>query len=138
MVTSPWLPDKTAIGSVIRRRRKLAHLSVRELAKLSKVSNAYLSQIERGLHEPSLRVLSSIAGALSVPVEELVLRIGGDDTAEDDDKPEDDGAQEAESAQVDVESAVRRDSRLMTAQQDALIAVYRSYLAAAGGKHQHD
>ena len=38
------------------------------------VSNAYLSQIERGLHQPSLRVLRSIAQALSLSPEELLRR----------------------------------------------------------------
>ena len=38
----------------------------------AKVSNAYLSQVERGLHEPSLRVLAAVANALSVTVEDLL------------------------------------------------------------------
>jgi len=45
-----WLD---ALGALIRDQRVTAGLSLRELAERTKVSNAYLSQIERGLHEPS-------------------------------------------------------------------------------------
>src|ERR1700761_5008549 len=54
------------LGSYIRMQRQLADLSLRQLADLTKVSNAYLSQVERGLHQPSLRVLRSIADALNL------------------------------------------------------------------------
>ena len=44
-----------ALGDFIRSQRRLAELSQRELAKLADLSDAYLSQLERGLHEPSVR-----------------------------------------------------------------------------------
>ena len=37
----------------------------------AQVSNAYLGQVERGIHEPSLRVLAAVAEALSLPLEDL-------------------------------------------------------------------
>ena len=43
-------------------------MSLRELSTLTNVSNAYLSELERGLHEPSLRVLRAIASALGTPL----------------------------------------------------------------------
>ena len=49
-----------ALGDFIKGQRKLAELSLRELAARTNVSNPYLSQIERGLHEPSVRVLKAI------------------------------------------------------------------------------
>ena len=58
----------------IRVQRQLAHMSLREVAALTSVSNAYLSQVERGLHQPSLRVLRSIAQALNIAPEELLRR----------------------------------------------------------------
>ena len=62
-MSNPWHDQVEALGAFIRTQRKLANLSLRELASLTDLSNAYLSQIERGLHEPSVRVLRSIAQA---------------------------------------------------------------------------
>src|SRR5205823_237851 len=69
-----WPKQLDALGRFIRAQRRLAHMSLREMAALTSVSNAYLSQIERGLHQPSLRVLRSIAQALSIAPEELLRR----------------------------------------------------------------
>lgn len=120
-MTNSWLPDKGAVGAYIRSQRELANLSLRELSRMSQVSNAYLSQVERGLHEPSLRVMSAVADALSVPLQDLLSRTqeGGEEHAGDNER------------QVGVEAAIRAEQRLSTAQQEALIAVYRSYLAVS-------
>ena len=61
MDAEPWKSQLESLGNLIRSQRKLAQLSLRELAERTNVSNPYLSQIERGLHEPSVRVLRSIA-----------------------------------------------------------------------------
>src|SRR5258708_29541685 len=61
-----------ALGEFIKSQRTLANLSLRELAARTEISNPYLSQIERGLHEPSVRVLKSIAKALNVSAETLL------------------------------------------------------------------
>ena len=49
---------------------------VRQLAKLTGVSNPYLSQIERGLRKPSAEVLAQIANALRVSTPLMYLRAG--------------------------------------------------------------
>ena len=54
----------------------MAELSLRELAARTNVSNPYLSQIERGLHEPSVRVLKAIAAALNMSAESLLKQAG--------------------------------------------------------------
>ena len=54
----------------------MANLSLRQLSALTEVSNPYLSQVERGLHEPSVRVLKSIADALNVSAETLFEQAG--------------------------------------------------------------
>ncbi|HEY4991526.1 MAG TPA: helix-turn-helix transcriptional regulator, partial [Nakamurella sp.] len=64
------------LGSFIRAQRQMANLSLRQLSALTEVSNPYLSQLERGLHEPSLRVLKSIADALNVSAETLFEQAG--------------------------------------------------------------
>lgn len=51
-------------GSAIRAMRKAQGLSLRELARMAEVEYAYLSQVERGLKEPSGRWLKAVTDAL--------------------------------------------------------------------------
>lgn len=103
------------LGDFIRAQRQMANLSLRQLSALTEVSNPYLSQIERGLHEPSLRVLTSIANALNVSAETLLAQAGliSDTVTSDDDA---------------TEGAIRVDQRLTEPQRRALLSVYRSYV----------
>jgi len=117
-VTNPWQDQLEALGEFIRTQRKLANLSLRELAAMTDVSNAYLSQIERGLHEPSVRVLRSIAEALELSANTVLAQAG---LLED--KP----------AARATESAIRSDPLLSAAQKEALLAVYRSYVRQQEG-----
>jgi transcriptional regulator with XRE-family HTH domain len=112
-----------ALGQLIHAQRKLAKLSLRELAALSDLSNAYLSQLERGLHQPSIRVLTQLAGALGVPPETLLRQAGllAEPAAADEDTPP--PAAEPGSA----EAAILADPGLTEAQREALLAVYRSF-----------
>lgn len=110
-----WRAQVLALGRAIRTQRQLAKLSLRDLAALTDVSNAYLSQIERGMHEPSVRVLRSIAEALDLPADTLLREAG---LLDEEDEPADDAS---------AESAIRGDPNLTGAQKEALLAVYRSY-----------
>jgi transcriptional regulator with XRE-family HTH domain len=65
----------SALGRFIREQREHAQLSLREMARMADISNAYLSQVERGLHEPSIRVLNALADALEVPVQDLITAV---------------------------------------------------------------
>jgi transcriptional regulator with XRE-family HTH domain len=109
------------LGGFIRMQRRLADMSLREMANLTSVSNAYLSQIERGLHQPSLRVLRSIAQALSIAPEDL-LRRANFMTAR-----YDDSAADAAPEPPDTEAAILADPRLTQDQREALLNVYRSF-----------
>ena len=115
----PWRDQLEGLGSFIRSQRRLANLSLRQLADLTDVSNPYLSQIERGLHEPSVRVIRSIAEALQVSAETLLTHAGL--VAEEDDVGD---------TPPSTEAAIRADARLTDPQKTALLGVYRSYLAA--------
>jgi transcriptional regulator with XRE-family HTH domain len=115
----PWSGQVEALGRFIHAQRKLAKLSLRELAGLSDVSNAYLSQLERGLHQPSMRVVTQVARALGIPAETLLAQAG----LLDGDRPEPDAAPEPGAA----EAAIRADPGLTEAQREALLAVYRSF-----------
>jgi transcriptional regulator with XRE-family HTH domain len=109
-----------ALGELIRSQRQQAELTLRDLAARANVSNPYLSQIERGLHEPSVRVLKAIAGALNLSAETLLVQAGLLDT--DDDEPP---------TVPTVEEAVRADPRLSADQRRALLSVYRSFVDEA-------
>src|SRR5262245_56008811 len=111
-MTDVWDAQMKTLGSFIRSQRKLANLSLRQLAELTSLSNPYLSQVERGLHEPSVRVLTAVADALGTSAETLLAQAGLIE------KPAD-----------SVETAINAESRLTTEQKSALIAVYRSMLS---------
>ena len=104
------------VGRYIREQRRQAELSVRNLAKLAGVSNPYLSQIERGLRQPSARILKDIAKALRISAETLYVRAGIlDEEAED----------------TDLVAAILRDPHLSERQKQVLIDVYASFRTGA-------
>jgi len=119
----PWKSQLESLGNLIRSQRKLAQLSLRELAERTNVSNPYLSQIERGLHEPSVRVLRSIARALNVSAETLLSQAGLLEGEEQ-------SAATSPSSSQSTEAAIRADGDLTDPQKEALLGVYRSYVAA--------
>jgi transcriptional regulator with XRE-family HTH domain len=125
MDKDPWDAQMKALGGFIRSQRKLANLSLRQLAELTSLSNPYLSQIERGLHQPSVRVLRLLADALNVSAETLLGQAGLFDPG-----PDTGGADTGGAAQPPhtVESLIRADARLDDEQKAALLAVYRSML----------
>ena len=75
-MAEPWDSQLQALGAYIRTQRKLANLSLRQLADMTSLSNPYLSQIERGLHQPSVRVLKLLSDALDVSAETLLAQAG--------------------------------------------------------------
>lgn len=123
-IDDPLKRQLEALGGFIRNQRKLARLSLRDLADLAEVSNPYLSQIERGLHEPSVRVLGSIARALNLSAETLLHQAG----LLDDEDPRSGSARPPSPS---TETAICADVALGPEQKEALLAVYRSYVASA-------
>lgn len=112
---------RTALGDFIRAQRQLAKLSLREMAAMTSVSNAYLSQVERGLHQPSLKVLHAIADALQLSTEQLLSQAGWQSSATHPAAPADSGPD-------GTEDAIARDPRLTPEQRAALLSVYRSFV----------
>jgi transcriptional regulator with XRE-family HTH domain len=99
------------LGGFLRMQRELADLSVRQLAELANVSNAYLSQVERGLYHPSAQVLKNLADALDLSAETLYEQAGLLDHERD--------------RTPGVEEAIRVDPELSAEQKETLIRVYR-------------
>jgi len=130
-VTDPWEAQREALGAFIHEQRKRANLSLRQLAELTSLSNPYLSQVERGLHQPSVRVLKAISGALNVSAETLLAQAGLIDAiAATGPDGKTDGTTAGSKDVPDTEDAIRADARLGDEQKAALIAVYRSMLGS--------
>ena len=118
MAEAEWDPRLRSLGEYIRVQRQLADLSLRQLADMTSVSNAYLSQIERGLHQPSLRVLRSIAGALNVSADTMLSQAGLlDATAR--------AADAATGGGSATEAAILADPDLTPEARETLVRVYR-------------
>jgi transcriptional regulator with XRE-family HTH domain len=111
----PW----SSLGAFIRGQRELANLSMRQLAEIAKISNPYLSQVERGLYKPSADVLKQIANALQISAESMYAQAGLLDDSRDE-------------SHHGVEHAVKLDPRLSVDQKEALIRIYRSFVAGGG------
>jgi transcriptional regulator with XRE-family HTH domain len=127
-VKDPWESQREALGAFIRTQRRMANLSLRQLAELTHLSNPYLSQIERGLHQPSVRVLKQISDALNLSAETLMAQAGLIDKVA---AGQADADQDAPKPPL-TEDAIRADERLGEEQKAALIAVYRSMLGPTG------
>jgi transcriptional regulator with XRE-family HTH domain len=109
--------EPSSFGEYIRRQRELQEMTMRQLADLVGISNPYLSQIERGLREPSERVLEGIADNLEMSAETLKRHRARRSGERDGD----------ESAVV---LAIRADKDLTATQRDALIEVYKAFTAS--------
>jgi len=106
------------LGEIIRRQRELSALSMRQFADLVGISNPYLSQIERGLRDPSEKVLEGIAKSLQISVDTLREQAGMS-VAADEETP----------AVVD---AIREDPHLTGRQRQAMLEIYAAFTASAG------
>ena len=89
---------------------------MRQLADLVGISNPYLSQIERGLREPSERVVDAIADNLEMSAEALKRHRVRVEEADEGEEPA-------------VIAAIRADKELTAGQRRALIEVYEAFVA---------
>jgi transcriptional regulator with XRE-family HTH domain len=100
------------LGAFIRDQRRNARLSLRKLSELTGISNPYLSQIERGLREPSAKILQAIARGLRISAETLYVRAGILEQRED---------------EQDLVGDILRDPTISERQKQALVEIYRSF-----------
>jgi transcriptional regulator with XRE-family HTH domain len=107
--------DRDTLGEIIRRQREMAELSMRQFAEQVGISNPYLSQIERGLREPSERVLDAIANALRTSADMLYEQAGVIPPSR---------MRQDEPATV---QAIRSDPDLTPRQRSALMEVYDAF-----------
>jgi transcriptional regulator with XRE-family HTH domain len=105
-----------AFGEFVRAQRRLAQVSQRNLARMSGVSDSYLSQIERGNYRPSPQVLKALAQAFGLEPKQLYKMLGFMD-------------EQDSSAPPGVEQAIQLDQKLDAAQKEALLRIYKSFVA---------
>ncbi len=114
--------QKRLLGEFIKSQRKLAQLSLRELAERTDISNPYLSQIERGLHEPSVRILKAISKALNVSLTSLLSQLG---------HAEEPAITLSGNSHSLVETAVFSDPLLSQYQKEVLVATYKTFVSSS-------
>ena len=107
----------TDLGKYLRAQREIAQLSLRHLARMSKVSDSYLSQLERGLYQPSPAVLRAVAEGLGISPDALFRRMGW--------------LSEDGSVTVGVPDAIAADERLSAPQKSALLQTYKAMVGDA-------
>jgi transcriptional regulator with XRE-family HTH domain len=119
-----------SLGDYLREQRRIAQLSIRQLADAAGVSNPYLSQIERGLRKPSAEILQQIAKGLRISAETLYVRAGILD--------ERDGS-------LEVTAAILADGSINERQKQVLVDIYEAFRkenavaqAGAGSADDHD
>jgi transcriptional regulator with XRE-family HTH domain len=105
------------LGAIIRRQRQLNRLTLRQFATMAGISNPYLSQIERGLRDPSETVIDAIARSLKTSADALYEQAG---LAVDD----------ADDPRAGVQTALEADPALSPRQRRVLMDVYDSMVAA--------
>jgi transcriptional regulator with XRE-family HTH domain len=111
MTTDDVLED---LGTYLRAQREIAQVSLRALARMTNVSDSYLSQVERGLYQPSPEVLRAVADGLGLAPDELFRRMGWLPAAE------------SSGRYIGVIDAIGGDSALTEPQKAALIQTYKA------------
>ena len=64
------------VGRELRTERQERGERLTDVAERAGVSTQYLSEVERGLKDPSSEILSAVAGALDLTVRQLSVRVG--------------------------------------------------------------
>jgi hypothetical protein len=114
--------DVSALGAFIREQRENAEVSLRQLAKASGVSNPYLSQVERGLRNPSAEILGQIARALRISAETLYVQAGLLE-------------ERADEPVTSVAAAIAADRSLTERQRAVISEIYTAFQAENSAAH---
>jgi len=69
------LDPGAAFGQVLRELRREAKLSQEQLAFASEIERNFVSLIERGVNQPSIRVIFKLARALGISASQMLLLV---------------------------------------------------------------
>ncbi|MFT4008691.1 MAG: helix-turn-helix transcriptional regulator [Nocardioidaceae bacterium] len=106
------------LGKYLRAQREIAQVSLRTLARMTNVSDSYLSQLERGMYQPSPEVLTSIATGLGLAPDQLFRRMGWLPAS-------------GTSGYAGVLDAIAGDDKLSQQQKSALVQTYKAMVAGS-------
>lgn len=67
---------RALLGLALRERRRLLQRTLAEVAARAGVSVQYLSEVERGLKDPSSEIIAALVGALGLTLVDLTRRVG--------------------------------------------------------------
>jgi transcriptional regulator with XRE-family HTH domain len=119
------------LGEFIRRQREMQELTLRQLAQMTGISNPYLSQIERGLREPSEKVLEALADNLKLSADVLYEQAGRV-------RARDEQGGDADEQGEAVVEAINADKRLTARQRTALLEVYEAFTGRRRARKSSD
>jgi len=74
-VPRPGTLLRRQVGAVLRRRREAQRRTLRDVAAAAGVSLGYLSEVERGVKEPSSELLAAICRALDARLPDLLVEV---------------------------------------------------------------
>ncbi|MEP9365189.1 helix-turn-helix transcriptional regulator [Nocardioides sp. CN2-186] len=66
---------RESVGRELREERRTADRTLADVAEEAGVSTQYLSEIERGLKEPSSEIIGAVSGALGLRLVDLTTRV---------------------------------------------------------------
>jgi transcriptional regulator with XRE-family HTH domain len=66
---------REVLGARVRELRRERRLTLVQTSRRAGISPQYLSEVERGLKDPSSEIVAAIAGALEITVLELTTQI---------------------------------------------------------------
>lgn len=66
---------RTVIGEELRRCREEKQKTLRSVSSSAAISLGYLSEVERGIKEPSSEILNAICKSLDLRLSELLLSV---------------------------------------------------------------
>ncbi|MCD1655978.1 helix-turn-helix domain-containing protein [Treponema zuelzerae] len=72
------LSNELLFGKIVRQLRNQKGLSQEQLADLCELDRTYISLIERGLRQPTLKTIFRIANSLQITPSELIHHVEGD------------------------------------------------------------
>lgn len=66
---------RVAIGEVLRQERTGCGMTLRDVCAEANMSLGYLSELERGLKDPSSEMLATLCDALGITMKELLAEV---------------------------------------------------------------
>jgi transcriptional regulator with XRE-family HTH domain len=69
------LDPGVAFGQILRALRRDAGLSQEQLAFAAEIERNFVSLIERGVNQPTIRVIFKLARALGIPASKMLLLV---------------------------------------------------------------